>query len=205
MAGFCDNLIKKDIAPSCDDPIVPGIEQEGVIMNRSDLDFAATVFNATRKNVVETLAMKTGKKAYKCIVPGATPFTGTNTALATGTYRNTFTNTVSIVVLANDPDTCADIIDGLSNGEYIVVLENKFKGLQKETNPGDAAFQVYGYYQGLKASEMTNDKYSEETEGGWIVNLQETKVPRSALFLYKTSYEATKAAVDTLTAVPAEG
>lgn len=39
MSGVCDNLIKKDIAPSCDDPIVPGIEQEGVIANRSDVDF----------------------------------------------------------------------------------------------------------------------------------------------------------------------
>ena len=54
MAGVCDNLIKKDIAPSCDDPIVPGIEQEGVIANRADVDFSATTFNSTRKNVIET-------------------------------------------------------------------------------------------------------------------------------------------------------
>ena len=29
--AICDITIKKDIAPSCDDPIVPGLEQEGVI------------------------------------------------------------------------------------------------------------------------------------------------------------------------------
>ena len=186
MAGVCDNLIKKDIAPSCDDPIVPGIEQEGVIANRADVDFSATTFNS-------------GKKAYKVVVYGGTPFTGTNVALATGTYRNTFTNTVNMVVLANDPDVCGDIIDGLANGEFVVVLENKSKGMQKETNPGDSAFQVYGYYQGLKAAEISSDKYSEDTDGGWSVSLTETKVPKSALFLYKTSYETTKAAVDALT------
>ena len=158
--AICDITIKKDIAPSCDDPIVPGLEQEGVIMNRADVDFGAVTFKAT------------------------------------GTYRNTFTNTVNMVVLANDPDVCNDIIDGLANGDFVVVLENKAKGLNKTENPGDSAFQVYGYYQGLKAAEIGNDKYSE---GGWNISLQETKVPKSALFLYKTSYDATKTLVETLT------
>lgn len=200
--GVCDDILKKDISPSCDDPVVQGLEQEGVIMNRADVDFAATLFNSTRKNVIETLAMKTGKKAYKVIVPGKTPFTGTTTALATGTYRNSFTNTLALVILANDPDVCADIIDGLANGSYVVILENKYKGLQKEENPGDAAFQIFGYYQGLTATTIENNKYSEDTEGGWAVTLEEQKAPRSALFLYKTSYEATKTAINTLTAEP---
>lgn len=204
MSGVCDNLIKGDIMPNCDDPIGPGLEQRGVIMNRSDIDFSATVFNATRKNVIESLVLKTGKKAYQVVVQGNTPFTGTNTALAVGTYRNTFTNIVSIVVLANDPDVCNDVIDGLANGEYVVVLENKSKGLQKEETPGDSAFQVYGYYQGLKASEMTNDKYSEDTDGGWAISLQETKVPKSALFLFKTDYETTVTAFESLTTVAEE-
>lgn len=199
MSGICDNAIKRDIELNCDDPIVPGLEKEGVIMNRSDIDFSTVAFNTTRKNVIETLAMKSGKKAYKVVVPGGTPYTGTNTALATGTYRNTFTNTVNMVILANDPDVCADIIDGLANGEYVAILENKAKNLQKEENPGDSAFQIYGYYQGLKAAEISNDKYSEETEGGWSVSLQETKVPKSALFYYKTDYDTTKTAIDTLT------
>lgn len=200
--GVCDDILKKDISPSCDDPVVQGLEQEGVIMNRADVDFAATVFNATRKNVIETLAMKEKKKAYKVVVPGKTPFTGTTTALATGTYRNSFTNTITLVILANDPDVCADIVDGLANGSYVVVLENKYKGLQKEENTGDAAFQVFGYYQGLTATTIENNKYSEETEGGWSVTLEEQKVPKSALFLFKTSYEATKTAIGTLTVEP---
>lgn len=95
MAGVCDNAIKKDILLNCDDPIVPGFEQEGVIINRSDIDFSTVAFNTTRKNVIETLALKSGKKGYKVVVSGSTPFTGTNTALATGTYRNTFINTVN--------------------------------------------------------------------------------------------------------------
>ena len=126
--AICDITIKKDIAPSCDDPIVPGLEQEGVIMNRAEVDFGAVTFNTTRKNVIEALALKTGKKGYKVQVFGATPFTGTNTTLATGTYRNTFTNTVNMVVLANDPDVCNDIIDGLAKVILSLYWKIKPKG-----------------------------------------------------------------------------
>ena len=196
--AVCDNFIKQGISPSCDDPLVQGVEQRGVIINRDDIDFSAAVFNTTRKNVIETIALKSEKKAYEVVVMVSTPFTGTNTALATGTYRNTFTNTVSIVILDNGPDVCENVIDGLANGEFVVILENKFKGLQKEENPGDPAFQVYGWYQGLRASEMTNDKYSEDTDGGWAVSLQETRAPKSGVFLFKTDYETTAAAVESL-------
>lgn len=196
--AVCDYMIKQGISPSCDDPIVQGVEQRGIIINRDDIDFSATTFNSTRKNVIETIALKSTKKAYEVVVLGRTPFTGTNTALAAGTYRNTFTNTVSLVILDNGPDVCENVIDGLANGEFVVILENKFKGLQKEENPGDPAFQVYGWYQGLRASEMTNEKYSEDTDGGWAVSLQETRAPKSGVFLFKTDYETTAAAVESL-------
>lgn len=202
--GVCDEMLKKDIAPSCDDPVVPGYEQEGVIMNRDEVDFALTTFNATQKNVIETLAMKSGKKGYKVVVPGKTPYTGSKTSLATGTYRNTFTNALQLVVLDHGPEVCSDIIDGLANGSYVVILENKYKALQKESNPGNAAFQVYGYYQGLAATTLENDKYSEDTEGGWLVNLEEIKCPKSALFYFKTDYDTTKQALETLVTTPGE-
>ncbi len=64
-------------------------------------------------------------------------------ALAVGTYRNTFTNTVNLVVFNNDPDTCEQIINGLANGSFVVILENKYKGTSEETNPGDAAFSSF--------------------------------------------------------------
>lgn len=200
MESTCDYLIKQDIMPSCSDPIVGGLEQRGIIINRGDIDFGTTTFNATRSNVIETLALKSTKKAYQVVMYGNTPFTGTNTALEVGTYRNSFTNTVSLVVLDNGPDVCANVIDGLANGEYVVILENKYKANNKDENKGDAAFQVFGWYQGLKASEITNDKYSEDTDGGWLVNLQETNAPKSGLFLFKTDYETTLAAIDSLVA-----
>ena len=87
--AVCDEILKKDIIPSCDDPVVPGFEQEGVIMNREDIDLATTAFATGKSNVIETLALKSGKKAYKVVVPGNTPFTGSQTAMATGTHLPT--------------------------------------------------------------------------------------------------------------------
>lgn len=196
--AVCDYLVQKDIEVNCTDPLVQGVEAEGVIINRQDIDFSAVTYDTAKANIIKTIALKTGKKGYRVVQGGNSPFTGTKTELATGTYRNTFTNTVSLVVLDNDPDVCKDIIDGLANGSFVVILENKYKGLNK-TNAGEAAFQVYGWAQGLMATEITNEKYSEDTDGGWLVNLQETKAPRSGMFMFTTDYEATKTAVDTLT------
>lgn len=207
--GYCDGLIEQGIEPSCDNPIVGGIEANGVIVNRKDIDFAKVVFEPDsagspivkgRKNVIQTLPLKDGAKAYPIHVPTNQPFNGTTTTLEAGTNRNTFTNNVGFIILDNSPDVCEKIIDGLATGEFVVIYENKFKNLNKEVNAGDSAFQIVGYYQGLKASTLENDKYSEDTEGGWNVVLTETKVPKSALFLYNTDLDTTRTQIESLTA-----
>ena len=198
MAG-CEDLIKMDIEPDCDDPIVGGIEANGVIINREDIDTALTEFDAIRKNVIKTIAMKSGKKAYKIYVPSNNPFDGTQTTLEVGTLRNSFTNDAGFAVLKNDPDVVENVIDKLANGTFVIIFENKFKNINKATTPGDSTFQVMGYYQGLKATTIENNKYSDETQGGWKIVLQETKVPKSALFLYGTSVATTRAMIESLT------
>jgi len=107
---------------------------------------------------------------------------------------------VGMVILDNDPDVCGDVIDSLASGKFVVILENKHKNINKKENAGDSSYQVFGYYQGLQASTLENDKYSEDTEGGWNVVLTETKTPKSALFLYKTDLDTTTKAFESLTA-----
>jgi hypothetical protein len=196
MTGLCEYLIKQDIAKNCDDLIVAGIESNGVILNRRDIDFGETEFDEIRKNVIKMLVAKS--KAYAIYVPGPTPFNNTTTVMEKGSNRNTFTNDVGFVVRDNDPDVCENIIDQLANGEFVIIYENKFKNINKPETPGDSAFQIVGYYQGLKAETLENNKYSEDTEGGWNVLLKETKSPKSGLFLYNTSYAVTQAQIETL-------
>lgn len=195
---ICSYLLSGDIAPSCKDYVVPGFEQDGLIMNRDEIDFGAIEFDSARPNVISQLAMLAGKRAYRVRVLGNTPFTGTATSFVAGTYQNTFTNTVQFLVLDNGPDVCANVIDMLANGKFVMILENTYKSLNKETNKGDSAFQIYGYTQGLAASAIENDKYSEETNGGWLVTMQETKASKSGFFLFKTDYATTKAMFESL-------
>ena len=58
--NICESTIKRDIAFDCAQLSVRGLEADGVIINRSDIDFAATVFDETQKNIIKTLVLKSG-------------------------------------------------------------------------------------------------------------------------------------------------
>lgn len=190
---LCDFKLAQDIAGSCDNPQVAGLKNTGYLINYDDIDWDSLAKDSENSNIVETLMLKSGKRAYKVVVPGNTPFTGTQAALATGTYRNKFTKTASIVVLDSGPDVSKNVIDQLANGRFVFIFENKYQGADKKNT-----FEIYGLEQGLSATEMTNEKYSEETDGGWAVTLEETGAPTSGLFLYKTSIQVTRAALESL-------
>lgn len=170
MTTTCESLIAQDIIIPCEDQVTKGLEGDGLIINRDDIDFTKSVVAG---NIIKTLVLKTGKKAYAIRQEGSKPFTGTKTELTVGTYRNSWKNTVAVVVLANTPDVCANIIDGLANGK--------------------AEYQVFGYAQALKASAGENDKYSDDTEGGWLITLEEESVPKAAYFFFDTDSETTAA------------
>lgn len=75
MTKLCESLIKKDIDFNCADLISRGVEPDGKIMNRSDVDFAKCVFDDTRKNIVKQLILKTGKRrmtSFSTAVPRST-------------------------------------------------------------------------------------------------------------------------------------
>lgn len=193
MTKLCETLIAKDIDFNCNDLSVKGLEADGIIINRNDVDFSQTEFDETAKNIIKQIVLKSGKKGYDVVQMGNTPFTGTTTTMEVGTYRNTWTNEIPLAILANSPEVSEKIIDGLANGTFILILRNKHKGAD-----GKSEYQIFGFYQGLVASAGTNEKYSDDTEGGWLVTLHETKVPKSALFLWNTSREATAASYEAL-------
>lgn len=199
MTTSCDSIIAKAIQANCDNPLVRGMEPDGVIINRGDIDFSKCVFSNDNKNIITTLLLKAKKQGYPVVQLGQTPFTGTQTTLTTGTYHNTFQNQVQIVVLDNGPEVARDIIDGLANGSFVMILRNLTKGAN-----GEAEYQVYGYYQGLHATEINNEKYSEDTDGGWLVTMQESAAPKSALFFFDTDSTTTQAKYQSLMS-PAAG
>jgi hypothetical protein len=192
-AESCDYQLAADLAASCTVKPVKGIKSHGFIMNYNDIDFEATSRDENNPNIVKSLILKTGKKAYKMYVPGKSPYTGTKKSLSAGTYRNRFNKDVSIVILDNGPEVAHNIIDQLANGTFVVVLENKFPGSDNKNT-----FEIYGLEAGLTATAMDDDKYSDDTEGGWLATLQEENAPTSGIYLYSESIAATRTALESL-------
>ena len=58
MSNLCESLIKQAITASCENPIVRGLESDGVIINRSDIDFSACTVSG---NTISALVLKSGK------------------------------------------------------------------------------------------------------------------------------------------------
>lgn len=189
----CDFKLAADLYADCENTSVAGLKNNGYIINYDDIDFDSCERDESNRFILKTLVLKSGKKGHRMYVPGKSPFTGTNTALAAGTYRNKYTKTVNAVILNNGPEVVRDIIDPLGNGKFVVILENKFGGAE-----GKNTFEIFGFEQGLSATALAADKYSEETDGGWSTTLEESGAPSPALYLFKESLITTRTALETL-------
>lgn len=195
----CSKTIEKCIKASCSNPVYSGIDATGWIFNKADVTPVYKPIDpqdptaGVDKHQVTAFTMATGKKGYEVQQLGKTPFTGTQTEMAEGNLAgNTFTNTVSLVVYDNSLDVCTNIIDNLANGQYIVILPNSFEGTDSKSK-----YQIFGLSKGLTATVITNDKYSEDTNGGWAVTLTEENVGVSGVFFYDdTSLSSTKSTIE---------
>lgn len=191
----CDYKLAADMMANCENPSTKGLRNYGWIVNYDDIDLESCVRDESNPNILTTLVLQSGKKAYRMYVPGKTPFTGTNKALADGTYRKTFTKGVNLVILDNGPDVVKDIINPLANGLFVVILENKFGG-----KDGKNTFEIYGFEQGLSATALADDKYSEDTDGGWSATLEEAGAPSAGIYLFNQTVAATRTALASLVA-----
>ncbi len=191
----CDFKLAADLTANCENPSTKGVRNTGWIINQDDIDRESCVRDEENPNILTTIALQSGKKAHRIYIPGKTPFTGTNKSLADGTYRRSFTKSVNLVILDNGPDVVNDIINPLANGQFVVILENKYGG-----KDGKNTFEVYGFEQGLTASAITDDKYSDETDGGWSATLEESGAPSVCIYLYNSSVAATRTALATMVA-----
>lgn len=190
MTNSCDKMISNDIASDCSNPLIKGLEKRGIIINKADIDLAAST--KVDANTYSALVLKTGKQGYNLYQQGRTPFAGAKRELQSNDTQPRWNNDVPFVILDKGP-TVAKTIDDLCNGEFVVILENKHKGAA-----GDSAFTIIGMEQGLYVNAGTIEPYNDENHGGWAMTLQEQMAPTSAIYLFDTDYATTAAKVETL-------
>lgn len=184
--SVCEYLIGKDIAANCSNLIRPGVEQLGYIINKGDIES----FTVT-EGVVESIVLKTGKNAHLIQQVGQQPFNGTSTEMQEGDFVNSFIRVVAFVVLDNSPAVARDIIEPLANGEFVVIIENKYKD---DTTKN--AFEIIGLETGARASAISQNKY--ENQSAWSVELTESESSVAQRFVWKNNYTETKAMLDAL-------
>lgn len=184
----CSKIISMNIGDACA-PVVKGYRNRAVVINYDDIDFDALTRETANPHVVKTLTLKSGATAYKVLQRGAQPYTGTNSAMAQGTYQNDVTNTVQIVV-PRDAETTNKFAQPLANGaEVVLILETKDKGAD-----GLSAFEIWGLEGGLVATANTTD-VSGDAGKNYIFTLTEVTT-NLANFLDAGGYEATKTMVE---------
>lgn len=177
MPNTCDYLLDAAIKGlDCANPIVKGVESSGYIINRADINLAGVTYSTTAVNTITAMPLASGASAYDITQPSKTPFSGTQTEMVEGTYQNTFTHTISFVII-NHGNNVAKQINELANGEFVVILKNK------KVESGSSAYQIYGLDGGLVASSMVRELYNDDTLAGWQVTMTEVEVASSATFV----------------------
>lgn len=179
--ALCDFLISADITGyDCSNPMVKGAKNDGLIINRGDLNLSGITYDAQNPFKITAMPMKQGASAYDIVQSGKTPFTGTQQEMQEGTYQNTFTNTIQFVIL-NQGTTTAEQIFALMIGEFVVVLQNN-----------NNTYQVFGIESGLRASAMVRELYNDDTLSGWLVTMTEENAIKGNLFIDSQLYETLK-------------
>lgn len=183
----CTGLITQALSNTCKNR-PNGFEQKAIIINRPEIDFGSVVFNTGSTNSIKTMPLLTGKTGFAVINFGTKPFNGTKKSGVTKeTAPGKVTKVVQFFVPDHDPEVDEEFIDAILNGEFVMILEHKDKN-ETATN---AAFEIFGYQNGLHFTAMEQDEYSDYGSG-WLITMEETEAPSSSMYLFDTSYSATK-------------
>lgn len=165
-----------------------GLETKAVIINRSDLDYTSlTQSGAT----VTNLSLKAGATGYE--IGWVKQLGNTASEFSVNDGLDTFNHSFACRVFGQSA-TDAERIKELSTGEFLMVVETKFKG----ANNADA-YKIFGYENGLKMSEGTFT--SLENDGSFLFTLSSVENFGESypwLTYLETNYVTTKAKFDGL-------
>ncbi len=186
----CEGIITQTLSDKCADH-PHGFEKIGCIINRGDIDFSAGTVTG---NILDQIVLLNNKIGFKVLQYGTKPFNGTKkSGVSKESAPGKMNKTVQFFVPDHDPDVDEGFVDAILNGEFVMVLENK----DKNSSSNNAAFEVFGWHNGLHFTAVEQDTYGDYGSG-WLITLEETEAPTSSLYLFKTSYATTKAAFESL-------
>ena len=174
----CVQAITRDIAEDCENRIHSGIQHMAIIINKDDI--LGVAYDPANRRHVTGLTLKAGARAYMLDNVRNNPFTGTNTQLQVGDFRNTYTRTVAFFVPLDGWETSKDILDPIANGKYVVIMQNEWLHTNSKGEI-DNEYQIYGLDKGCTVSSMAQTKY--ENDDVWSIEMTEEGVANSGRFI----------------------
>jgi len=166
-----------------------GLETKAVLINKSDIDLTALTSSGA---TVTNLSLVSGSTGFK--IDWAKQLGNTASEFAANDSGvDTFTHSFACRVFGQSAAD-AERVRELSAGEFVVVVESKWKGANNAS-----AFKVFGIENGLKMSEGSFT--SLENDGSFLFTLSSVEGfgETYPFQVYsETSYTATKAKFDGL-------
>ena len=190
MAVIC-GILDADFVLSCDDKAQGGLENDVLLINRSDVDYSAITYDAGNKTIVTNFQLKSGKTGY--LLQGVKQVNSTAYELVKQEFSfDTFKHTFNGVVLTPSSANKEQAEKLASGGKYVVIVNRKYKGASNAD-----AFEIYGLESGLELETMTYN--SKENNGVISFALSsaegedETSLPKTLL---ETDYATTLTAFE---------
>ncbi|MFJ1490761.1 hypothetical protein [Capnocytophaga canis] len=185
----CLSRLGKDLLFDCADKPSAGIEQEVVLINREDIDWAGTTKNG---NTVTSLTLKSGKSGYK--VKGMKKHLTFDSKPVIDEGINGFKHTFHFRVYKNSAEDYEQIDSIFAGANLVAIVERTQKGAQAKN-----AFEILGLNLGMEASGDSGGLVVSENEGTFLISIATpdgTKEPNSIMKWLETDYATTKAKFD---------
>jgi len=187
--------ITAGFTPNCDFPLLPGVSDRLVLMNKDDIDIIT--YEIANPQVITNITLKAGKSAY--VWQGQNRSNEPASRMVKGRYSNNFDHEVIFKVFGDGP-TVKIQLNKFPNANLVAIVENNYRG-----SAGEAAFAVYGISGGLETQELENVKSDSDNDGSYHVMLRSSEFGREPLLpnsWFDTDYATTKALVDGIVNAP---
>lgn len=190
----CFEKLINDLAFDCDNIPVAGIEVNALIINREDIDYVATTFDATYKSLITSLELKSGvNKGILLEGIKQTNFADSEVIVSEETF-NKFKHGFAAKITSLTKETRQDINNMVNYQDgFVVVVEKLWKGAGSAS-----AFVVLGFHYGLHISE--GKEATNEVDGMFVFKLSSRDIslePKNPYIVLETDYATTKTAFNT--------
>lgn len=180
--------IAAGIALDCDNPLVPGVDEDVLIANKADIE--SVVRDGANKLLISSIVMTTGTQFFK--FEGKNDSLEPNYSLVKSRYSDTFEHGVRFKVFDNEVATKLSL-DQIAKGTFVALVKNN-----------DGQWEIYGLDVGLKSAEMSRNPLDADTGGAHDVFIKTSdnlaKEPNLPATFFNTDAATTEAAITTLLA-----